>query len=78
MQEWEYDIWYLDPSRGTASIKDELELRGREGWELVATPVAWDFDGPGSGRQLVGILKRSVRAELPAGARRALALAAGV
>jgi hypothetical protein len=73
MQEWEYDIWYLDPSRGSSSIRDELERRGREGWELVATPVAWDFEGAGNGRQLVGILKRSVRAELPVGARRELA-----
>jgi hypothetical protein len=73
MQEWEYDIWYLDPSRGTSSIRDELERRGREGWELVATPVAWDFDGAGEARQLVGILKRSVRAELPVAARRELA-----
>ena len=70
MQEWEYDIWYLDPSRGTSSIRDELERRGREGWELVATPVAWDFDTAVDGRQLVGILKRSVRAELPVAARR--------
>jgi hypothetical protein len=73
MQEWEYDIWYLDPSRGSSSIRDELERRGREGWELVATPVAWDFEDAGSGRQLVGILKRSVRAELPVGTRRELA-----
>src|SRR5262245_22411513 len=73
MQEWEYEIWYLDPSRGTASIRDELEFRGRQGWELVATPVAWDFDGAGDGRQLVGILKRSVRVELPVAARRELA-----
>jgi hypothetical protein len=73
MQEWEYEIWYLDPSRGTSSIRDELELRGRAGWELVATPVAWDFDQTGEGRQLVGILKRSVRAELTVGARRELA-----
>jgi hypothetical protein len=73
MQEWEYDIWYLDPSRGSSSIRDELERRGREGWELVATPIAWDFEGAGNGRQLVGILKRSVRAELPVGARRELA-----
>ena len=73
MQEWEYDIWYLDPSRGTSSIRDELERRGREGWELVATPVAWDFDRVGDGRQLVGILKRSVRAELSVAVRRELA-----
>ena len=73
MQEWEYDIWYLDPSRGTSSIRDELERRGREGWELVATPVAWDFDRAGDGRQLVGILKRSVRAELTVAAPRELA-----
>ena len=73
MQEWEYDIWYLDPSRGSAAIRDELGRRGREGWELVATPVAWDFDGAGEGRQLVGILKRSLRAELPVAARRELA-----
>jgi hypothetical protein len=73
MQEWEYEIWYLDPSRGTAAIRDELELRGRQGWELVATPVAWDFDGAGDGRQLVGILKRSVKVELPVAPRRELA-----
>jgi hypothetical protein len=73
MQKWEYEIWYLDPTRGTSSIRDELELRGRAGWELVATPVAWDFDQTGEGRQLVGILKRSVRAGLPVGARRELA-----
>jgi hypothetical protein len=24
MHEWEYEIWYLDPSRGTSSIRDEL------------------------------------------------------
>ncbi len=64
MQEWEYEIWYLDPSRGTASIRDELEARGRNGWELVATPVAWNFDPAAGERQLVGILKRAVRAEL--------------
>jgi hypothetical protein len=73
MQEWQYEIWYLDPSRGTASIRDELELRGRQGWELVATPVAWDFDDAGDGRQLVGILKRAVSVELPVAARRQLA-----
>jgi hypothetical protein len=73
MQEWEYEIWYLDPSRGTASIRDELELRGRDGWELVATPIAWGVDGGGDGHQLVGILKRAVRAELPAATRRELA-----
>ena len=73
MQEWEYEIWYLDPSRGTSSIRDELDRRGRAGWELVATPVAWDFEGSGSGRQLVGILKRSVNAELQFAPRRALA-----
>jgi hypothetical protein len=39
----------------------------------VATPVAWDFEGTGEGRQLVGILKRAVRAELPVAARRELA-----
>ncbi len=73
MQEWEYEIWYLDTSRGTASIRDELELRGREGWELVATPVAWDFDPAGGERQLVGILKRAVRVELPVAAVRRFA-----
>ena len=73
MQEWEYEIWYLDPSRGTASIRDELEPRGREGWELVATPVAWDFDPAGGERQLVGILKRAVRAELPVAVAREFA-----
>jgi hypothetical protein len=73
MQEWEYEIWYLDPSRGAAALRAELDLRGREGWELVATPVARDLDLPGSGRQLVGILKRPVGAQLPAGARRELA-----
>jgi hypothetical protein len=73
MQEWEYEIWYLDPSRGAASIRAELDLRGREGWELVATPVARDLDLAGGERQLVGILKRPVGAALPAVARRELA-----
>jgi len=73
MQEWEYEIWYLDPSRGAAALRAELDLRGREGWELVATPVARGLDVPGSGRQLVGILKRPVGAALSAAARRELA-----
>ena len=63
MQKWEYTVWYLDTSAGVSSIEDELERRGREGWELVATPVVWDFDPSSSGRQLVGILKRPVGAE---------------
>jgi hypothetical protein len=73
MQEWEYEIWYLDPTRGAASIRAELDLRGREGWELVATPVARTPVLPGGEPQLVGILKRPLRAGLPAGARRELA-----
>ena len=63
MQKWEYTVWYLDTGEGVSSIHDELERRGREGWELVATPVVWDFDPSSSGRQLVGILKRPVRAK---------------
>ena len=63
MQKWEYTVWYLDTSVGVASIHDELERRGNEGWELVATPVVWDFDPDNNGRQLVGILKRPVGAE---------------
>ena len=74
MQEWEYEIWYLDPSRGAASIRAELDLRGREGWELVATPAAArNPDLPDGEPQLVGILKRPLRAELPAAVRRELA-----
>ena len=63
MQKWEYTVWYLDTSVGVSSIEDELERRGREGWELVVTPVVWDFDPSSSGRQLVGILKRPVGAK---------------
>ena len=62
MQKWEYDVWYLDTSLAVSSIGDELERRGREGWELVATPVVWNLDPENSGRQLVGVLKRPVGA----------------
>lgn len=59
MNKWEYEVWCLDPSLGASAVRDELERRGHDGWELVATPV-WDFDLDSRGRQLVGVLKRQV------------------
>ena len=36
MEKWDYFVWYLDASYEAASMTNDLDERGRDGWELVA------------------------------------------